>query len=75
MSAPVRVLLPHPLLPDRQRALVERLGRSVQPLGFIEVGDVVERAGHVRVLRAQSLLPNCERTLEQRLGAAYNPWA
>jgi hypothetical protein len=48
------------LLPDRQRALVERLGLHVAALGLVEFRQVVEVDGNVRVFRAQGLLVNCQ---------------
>ena len=56
------------LLPDRQRALVERLGLGVAALRVVEYGQVVEARGDVGVVGSQRLLPDRQRALVERLG-------
>ena len=56
------------LLPDRERALIERLGLGVAALGIVEHGQVVEARRHLGMLGAERLLPNGERALIERLG-------
>ena len=56
------------LLPDRQRALVERLGVGVLALVLVHDGQVVEGRGHVGVVCAERLLLDRQRALVERLG-------
>ncbi len=56
------------LFPDRQRALVERLGVRVAALGVVESRLVVEALGHIRMLGSQGLFPDRQRALVERLG-------
>jgi RHS repeat-associated protein len=55
------------LLPDRQRALEERLCLRKPAPGIIEDRQVVEARGHLGVIRPESLLHDRERALEERL--------
>ena len=56
------------LLPDGERALIERLGLRVLALGMVEQRQVVEARGHIGMLGAEGLLPDGERALIERLG-------
>ena len=56
------------LLPDRQRALVERLGLRVLALVVVQLREVVQARGHIGMIRAEGLLPDRQRALVERLG-------
>ena len=49
------------LLPDRQRALVERLGLRVLALGIVQRREVVQARGHIGMIRADRLLGDLQR--------------
>ena len=53
---------------DRQRTLVQGLGRRVAALGVIKECQIVEAAGDARVIGAESLLTDRQRALVQGLG-------
>ena len=56
------------LLPDAERALIERLGLRVLALGIVKHRQVVEARGHIGMLGTEGLLPDGERALIERLG-------
>ena len=57
------------LLPDRQRALVERLGLRVLALGDIQQREVVQALGHRGMIGAHRLLGDLQRLLRHHDGA------
>ena len=59
--------------PNRQRALIQRLGPRVEPLLRVEAGEVVERGGDVGMVLAEGRFPNGQRALIERLGPCVEP--
>ena len=57
-----------PSLPDRQRPLVEWLGIGVPTLGFIQVGQIVQRRRDGGVIGAERFLEDRQRLLVEWLG-------
>ena len=61
---------PERLLPDRQRALEERLGFGILALGLVQSGEVVEALADVGMRRPERLLHDRQGALIERLGLA-----
>ncbi len=61
------MLRPEGLLPDRQGALVERLGLGVLALVVVEQRVIVEAVGYIPMVRPEGLLPERQRPLVERL--------
>ena len=56
------------LFPDRQRALVERLGLRVLALVAIQRGQIAQARGHTGMVGAEGLFFDRQRALVERLG-------
>src|SRR5260370_1038855 len=56
------------LLPNRQRALIERPRPGKVALGLKQVGEVVEARRRLGMLGAEDLFADCQRIAKKRLG-------
>jgi hypothetical protein len=61
------------LLRNGERALMQRQGTLVVPLGHMQRPETGERDGEVGMGRVQCLLRNGERALKQRQGTLVVP--
>jgi len=61
------------LLPNRQRALVERLSLREMALAEEQVREAVQARAHIGMIRTEGLFPDRQRPLIERSACAYWP--